>query len=220
MVRKRESKQMRNANQVRTLEEDFLNQVDKFTLADLTLEQLADRYKDIDRQSQMMKGLILLEARNRFSSNQEFGNWVVNIGLSDDSFQNRNLFMNLAKFFQHRKMSGISLTVAYEISRPSNEDIADKIYEYALNKNLTVAEIKKQIQIAKGLSLEENKIEPVAAESVLLPLEELDTFKQVILSDIEGLSEQNAIRVLQDCIKEVRLKKNSDRVSEDAGNNF
>ena len=87
MVRKRESKQIRNANQIRTLEEDFLNQVDKFTLADLTLEQLADRYKDIDRQSQMMKGLILLEARNRFSSNQEFGNWVVNIGLSDDSFQ-------------------------------------------------------------------------------------------------------------------------------------
>ncbi len=204
MVRKRESKQIRNANQIRTLEEDFLNQVDKFTLADLTLEQLADRYKDIDRQSQMMKGLILLEARNRFSSNQEFGNWVVNIGLSDDSFQNRNLFMNLARFFQNRKMSGISLTVAYEISRPSNEGIAKKVYEYALNKNLSVAEIKKQIQIEKGLTPE---VVITKAEPELLPLEDFDVFKQVVLADVEELSGIDAIRVLQDCIKELRAKK-------------
>ncbi|MEI6744613.1 MAG: hypothetical protein WCL34_01545 [Methylococcaceae bacterium] len=201
MVRKRESKQIRNANQVRTLEEDFLNQVDKFTLADLTLEQLADRYKDIDRQSQMMKGLILLEARNRFSSNQEFGNWVVNIGLSDDSFQNRNLFMNLARFFQNRKMSGISLTSAYEISRPSNEGVAEKVYEYALNKNLSVAEIKRQIQLEKGLTTE---VVITTAEPKLLPLEDFDVFKQAVLSDVGGLSGTDAIRVLQDCIKEIR----------------
>lgn len=210
MVRKRESKQTRNANQVRALEEDFLNHVDRFTLADLTLEQLADRYISIDRQSQMMKGLILLEARNRFASNQEFGNWVVNIGLSDDSFQNRNLFMNLARFFQNRQMSGISLTVAYEISRPSNEDIAEKIYEYALNKNLKVSEIKKQIK------LEKNKITPVQVqpkseelensnktESEILLKRDLNVFIEEVLSNVSELSNDEAIEVFNECIKKL-----------------
>lgn len=173
------------------MEEDFLSQVDKFTLADLTLEQLADRYKDIDRQSQMMKGLILLEARNRFSSNQEFGNWVVNIELSDDSFQNRNLFMNLARFFQNRKMSGISLTVAYEISRPSNKDIAEKIYEYALNKNLKVLDIKEKIKLGKNKSTT-SEIKPKnqeseginEIESEVLPEKDLSIFIEDILSNV------------------------------------
>lgn len=213
MVRKRESKQMRNASQVRTLEENFLNQVDKFTLADLTLEQLADRYKDIDRQSQMMKGLILLEARNRFSSNQEFGNWVVNIGLSDDSFQNRNLFMNLARFFQNRKMSGISLTVAYEISRPSNENIAEKIYEYALDKNLKVSEIKKQIKLEKkkittnGIQPQHNDLEDNKSVLEVLPAKDLSIFIEEALSNVVELTEDEAIKVFNECIKKLNTSK-------------
>lgn len=189
-------------------------------LSALTLEELANRYEEINQQSQLFKGLILLEARSRFLSNNEFGDWVQSVpSLCGDGNQVRNRYMNFAKYFKDKELLGISLTAAYEISAPVNEDVADKIYEYALNKNLSVAEIKKQIQIAKGLSLEENKIEPVTVEPVLLPFEDLETFKQVILSDIEGLSEQNAIKVLQDCIKEVRAKKNTIRVSEDASNN-
>jgi hypothetical protein len=214
MVRKRESKQMRNANQVKTLEENFLNQVDKFTLADLTLEQLANRYKDIDRQSQMMKGLILLEARNRFSSNQEFGNWVANIGLSDDSFQNRNLFMNLARFFQNRKMSGISLTVAYEISRPSNEDIAEKIYEYALDKNLKVSEIKKQIKLEKNkitineIQPQHNDLENINKSNLeVLPAKDLSLFIEEALSNVVELTEDEAIKVFNECIKKLNARK-------------
>lgn len=203
-------------------ENSYVDNTDDLT--SLTLDELANRYDSIEQQAQLFQGRILLEARNRFESDIAFGEWVTNVGgtLCSTTRQHRTRLMNLARFFDSRELTGISITAAYEISAPTNEAVADRVYEYALNKNLPVAEIKKQIQIAKGLSLEENKIEPVTTEEpVLLPLEDLDTFKQVILSDIEGLSEQNAIKVLQDCIKEVRAKKKNNEqpipASEDTG---
>lgn len=203
-------------------ETSYVENSDDLTL--LSLDQLADRFDSIEQQAQLYQGRILLEARNRFESDIAFGEWVTNAGgtLCSITRQHRTRLMNLARFFDSRELTGISITAAYEISAPINEDVADKIYEYALNKNLPVSEIKAQIQIAKGLSQKGNKTEPVTTEPVLLPLEDLDTFKQVILSDIEGLSEQNAIKVLQDCIKEVRAKKNNEQpipASKDAGNN-
>ncbi len=205
-------------------ESSYVDNSDDLTA--LTLDELADRFDSIEQQAQLFQGRILLEARNRFESDIAFGEWVVNVGgtLCSTTRQHRTRLMNLARFFDGRELTGISITAAYEISAPANEDVADKIYEYAFNKNLPVAEIKKQIQIEKGLSPEENKTETVAVESVLLPVEDLDVFKQVVLSDIKGLSDQSAIKVLQDCIKEIRGKKKNNEqsipASEDAENNF
>jgi hypothetical protein len=113
-------------------------------LKDLTLEQLADQYAQINKQYQMMKGLILLEARERFLSNNEFGDWVKSVhALCVDGQQVRNRYMNLAKFFKDRPMTGISLTVAYEISKPDNESIAEQIYNKAVNNNLSVEYVKE-----------------------------------------------------------------------------
>ena len=175
-------------------------------LSDLSLEQLADRFESIEQQAQLFQGRILLEARNRFDSDIKFGEWIIKIGgtLCSTTRQHRTRLMNLARFFENKELVGISMTVAYEISAPANEAIADKIYEYALNKNLSVAEIKKQIQIEKGLTPE---VIITKAEPELLPLEDFDVFKQVVLADVEGLSGTNAIRVLQDCIKDLRAKK-------------
>ena len=101
----------------------------------LSLNELADRYATIDQQSQLFKGLILLEARERFPSNNEFGNWVKTIqSLCLDRQEVRTRYMNFAKYFKDKDRTGISLTAAYEISAPTNEEVADKIYEYALNK--------------------------------------------------------------------------------------
>ena len=174
-------------------------------LSDLSLEQLADRFESIEQQAQLFQGRILLEARNRFDSDIKFGEWIIKIGgtLCSTTRQHRTRLMNLARFFENKELVGISMTVAYEISAPANEAIADKIYEYALNKNLSVAEIKKQIQIEKGLTPE---VIITKAEPELLPLEDFDVFKQVVLADVEGLSGIDAIRVLQDCIKELRAK--------------
>ena len=175
-------------------------------LSDLSLEQLADRFESIEQQAQLFQGRILLEARNRFDSDIKFGEWIIKIGgtLCSTTRQHRTRLMNLARFFENKELVGISMTAAYEISAPANEAIADKIYEYALNKNLSVAEIKKKIQIEKGLTPE---VVITKAEPELLPLEDFDVFKQVVLADVEELSGIDAIRVLQDCIKELRAKK-------------
>ncbi len=184
--------------------EQFINKAVTSDYSALTLDELAYEYESVDQQSQMLKGRILLEARNRFKSDNEFGDWVVAVGLSDTSRQTRNVYMNFARFFQDRDRTGISLTAAYEISRPQNSDIAEEIYNYSLFKNLSVAEIKKQIQIEKGLTPE---VVITKADPELLPLEDFDVFKQVVLADVEGLLGTDAIRVLQDCIKELRAKK-------------
>lgn len=151
MVRIRESKEERNANQLKKIEKNFTNQVDKFNLKDLSLEELATRYEDIDRQSQLFKGLILLEARSRFKSNNEFGDWVKSVQtLCLDAQEVRTRYMNLARYFKDKEMTGISITAAYEISAPINEAIADKVYEYAKGKNLKVAEVKQKIAELKN----------------------------------------------------------------------
>jgi hypothetical protein len=91
----------KNKNDLATLENNFIQSVDRTRLEDLNLDELANRYIEIDNQAHMMKGLILLEARNRFTSNNEFGDWVKSvIAICDDGFQVRNRLMNYAKFFK------------------------------------------------------------------------------------------------------------------------
>ena len=65
--------------------EEFANKVDNkiafsnpsrnIDLSSLSLDELAAQYIEIDRQSHILKGKILLEARKRFPSNNEFGEW-------------------------------------------------------------------------------------------------------------------------------------------------
>ncbi len=172
-------------------------------LSNLSLEELAARYGDIDQQAQLMKGAILVEARKRFVSNLEFSQWVDSMRtLCSDTPQHRTRLMNLARFFENREIIGISLTACYEISAPINADIADKVYQAALGKNLSVAQIKVEIAKAKGLLPE--SVNESSSEPELMPPEDLETFKQVVLLDIKELSLHNALAVLKDCIKEIK----------------
>jgi hypothetical protein len=179
-------------------------------LSVLTLEQLAARYEEIDQQSQLFKGLILLEARSRFPSNNEFGDWVQSVpSLCGDGNQVRNRYMNFANYFKDRDRTGITITACYEISAPINADIADKVYQVALNKNLSVAQIKAEIAKAKGLLPE--SVNEGSGEPELMPLEDISRFMEQVLADIGELPVNEAIRVLKECEKQ--LKKNSKTVS-------
>ena len=186
-------------------------------LSTLTLDDLANRYEEIHQQSQLLKGLILLEARNRFPSNNEFGDWIQTVhALSVDSQQTRTKFMNFARYFQHKERIGISLTACYEISAPVNEDVADKVYEYALNRNLSVADIKAKIKEEKKLlpileinseehdqeSFTETDHDTIKKEE-LMPREDVSEFVKLILSDVQSLSQNEAVRVLKLCLKEL-----------------
>ena len=185
-----------------------ITETSPLVLSDLSLEQLVDTYTQVDQQSQFLKGSILLEARKRLPSNNEFGKWVESVGtLCSDTKQTRTKYMNLAKYFKDKSYTGISLTCCYEISAPINADVADQVYGYALNKNLSVAQVKEQIQIAKGYLLSyviETTEESKAPE--LLPPEDMNRFKEQILLDIEGLAQHDAIRVLKACMTEVKNK--------------
>jgi hypothetical protein len=132
--------------------DDYLEGRQKNDLSTLSNEELIERYCDIEQQFQFMKGAILLELRNRFPSNIEFGNLVKSVSaLCADGHQTLNRYMHFANYFKDKDSTGISLTACYEISAPVNEDVADKVYEYALNKNLSVADIKAKIKEEKKL---------------------------------------------------------------------
>ena len=186
-------------------------------LTNLTKEELANRYVEINNQSQMMKGLILSQARERMPSNIEFGNWVKSVSaLCADGHQTLNRYMHFANYFKDKDSTGISLTACYEISAPVNEDVADKVYEYALNKNLSVADIKAKIKEEKKLlpileinseehdqeSFSETDHDTIKKEE-LMPREDVSEFVKLILSDVQSLSQNEAVRVLKLCLKEL-----------------
>jgi len=128
--------------------EDYQVDIDQ-DLTGLSLGELAIRYEEIDRQSHLLKGKILLEARTRFPSDKEFGQWVkathsLCVGSNQ---QTRNRLINLADRFGDDKydMDGISITAAYELSSPANVDIFEKVYKEVHGKNLSVKEVKALI---------------------------------------------------------------------------
>ena len=171
---------------LRMVEGEFIQSVDKTSLADLTLDELLNRYSEIDYQSHMMKGLILLEARSRFASNNEFGDWVQSVqSICLDSQPVRTRLMNFADYFKDKSTIGISLSGCYEISAPINADIADNLYQIALNQNLSVAQIKAEIAKAKGLLPE--SVNEGSGEPELMPLEDISRFMEQVLAEIGGL---------------------------------
>jgi len=108
-------------------------------LTALSSEELVLQFVEIDRQSRLFKGKILLELRHRFSSDKELGQWLSTHGLSVGNQQARNQLMHLAEFFQgDRDMKGISITAAYLISAPINKNESASVYKKVHGKNLSV----------------------------------------------------------------------------------
>lgn len=205
MVKVRVAQSVKDSRVVDKIEGRFVAGVEQNSLATLSLDDLAMRFVDIGQQAHLLQGQILLEARNRFPSDKEFGQWCT-LSLCEGSMQHRNRLMNLARYFKDREMLGISLTVAYEISAPANQDIADAVYQYTKGKNLKVVEVKEKIAELKtqaGIPLisKDEKIE------LFVLAEDLQTYKDLILDNVKNLSSQDAIRVLQSCLKEFQEKK-------------
>ncbi|MCF7970488.1 MAG: hypothetical protein K9L22_04900 [Methylococcaceae bacterium] len=128
---------------------DPIDPFDANLLKKLTLEELAVRYKEIDYQSQLFKGQILLEARDRFQSNIEFGQWL-SVNFTELNSSNTGKLINLARFFQgDRTLQGIPVSAGYLISAPKNKEIAEDVYREIKDKNLKLEEIKAVINSYK-----------------------------------------------------------------------
>ena len=128
------------------------NPFDTELLKELSLDDLVFRYKEIDYQSQLFKGQILLEARGRFLSNIEFGQWL-SVNFTELNSSNTGKLINLAKYFQGDKtLEGISISAGYLIASPNNREIADKVYKKIKNKSFRIEEIKALIAGYKNIS--------------------------------------------------------------------
>ena len=170
--------------------EEFANKADKkvavsnpprnLDLSALSLDELAAQYVEIDRQSHILKGKILLEARNRFPSNNEFGEWRSLNFNGRVTAQIATHLMNLAKFFNERRPLGnIPISAGYLIAAPKLEDIADVVYE-----RVTVID-KPSLNDVKAIISELNpeasieSIDEMSNETVLLHINKM-TKKQLI----------------------------------------
>lgn len=197
----------------------FIGAIEQDNLKTLSLEQLAQQFDDVEQQGQLLQGRILLEARERFRSDKEFGQWCSQ-SICLGSQPQRTRLMNLARFFEGRELEKISISAAYEISAPINADIANEIYEIARGKNMPLAEVRRQIALKKGVpnvSIVPTSVEPSvektsAAEMVTesLPIEinqsqivtsSIEKSKQeLIMAILEGLTSGEAKKLLRDCL--------------------
>jgi len=140
-----------------------LNPFSADALKGLSEDELVQRYKDVDQQSQLFKGQILLEMRSRFVSNIEFGQWC-SVNFTERDSSNTGKLINLARFFQGNKsLNGIPISAAYLIAAPGNKDISQKVYNQVSGKNLKLDEIKGMISNYridskhKGLEVDESQ---------------------------------------------------------------
>jgi hypothetical protein len=144
------------------------NPFDISLLKKLTLDDLVLRYKEIDYQSQLFKGQVLLEARERFQSNIGFGKWL-SVNFTELNSSNTGKLINLAKYFQGEKtLKGIPISAAYLIASPNNKEIADKIYKKIKHKNLKIEAIKQIIAGYKSLDIDsQDRQEKLADQDVI-----------------------------------------------------
>jgi len=192
-------------------EQEFLAKAEDYqqdinpNLSILSIEELALQYLEIDRQSHLLKGKILLEARTRFQSDKEFGQWVSTHSLCVGSQQSRNRLMHLASFFDdNRDMTGIAITAAYEISSPANEAKAAEVYKEVYGKNLSVKKVKELLQ-------GDIKKEVKGRKKTSLKYKEnvKNTAIDFIDNKMSGETDEFILDVLQGAIKYLNQKRSS-----------
>jgi hypothetical protein len=175
-------------------------EVTQHDLSKINIENLISGFDSVGEQTQLLQGKILLEIRKRcYREGTTLKDLISNLGIKHSSLlelspAQRNRLMNLAEFFNaERPMSGISVTVAYEISAPRNEAIAKELYAEAFEKNLTVNDIKEFIDILKDKS-ETTKLDYVRNVT-------LSEDAKKILAHVRSLNlnENTAIKALKEC---------------------
>ncbi len=189
-------------------EQEFLAKAEDFKpevnpdLTNLSIDELAFRFIEIDQQSHLLKGRILLEARSRFLSDKEFGQWVSTHSLCVGSQQSRNRLMHLADFFgSDRDMTGINITAASELRAPANSDRALSVYKKVYGKNLSVKEVKALL-IEKSIKQVEkkNRSQTIKNEVQLLAIKIVDKV-------MSGKTDTFKLDVLQNAINYINNKK-------------
>lgn len=120
-------------------------------LEEMSLEELAKVGNSVNKQAKLMLGMVLLESRTRFPSNNPFGQWCSD-NFGDVDVRSINNLVNLAKFFKDRPMENIGLSVGYILSAPAMEEHAEEAYEslIKIEGKVTVLAAKKALADLSG----------------------------------------------------------------------
>ena len=127
----------------------------EINMSKMSLDDLVIAFRKVEVRSDIVKGMVLVEARKRFDSDRDFGQWVKDNDMAEDSQQVRNTYMHVARFFGSRDTSGISVSVCQEIAAPKNKDVAEKAYQYALGRGLTKSDVIGYINQLRSALLED-----------------------------------------------------------------
>lgn len=135
------------------------------SLEGMELDELAAIGHSVDKQAKLMLGMVFLEARTRFPSNNPFGAWCAT-NFRDVDVRMVNNFLNLAKFFKDRSMEGIGLSVGYLLSSPMNEEYAAEAYDTLVSTGEKVTILATKLALSK---LGGGNTPPVPAPTPSLP---------------------------------------------------
>lgn len=136
-------------------------------LKKLTNDELIDRLEQIDNQATLIKWRILWALRQRFPSDRLFGQYIADLkatrAICAGSHQEINRALHAGRFCEkygitNLSSAGVLQSAVYALSRPSNETIADEVYNRVKNKNVPVKDVERYIEQAKAvLTIEQPK---------------------------------------------------------------
>lgn len=131
----------------------------------MTLDDLLDRLLQIENQSMLIKWRIWWAIRQHFKSDKFFGQYVAEIKndpahalcVGNMNQQGINRAYQAGQFCEKFKINdltkiGILPTAIYELARPQNSDIAEKLFKEVRHKGYPVAEIQRRIAQERAVS--------------------------------------------------------------------
>lgn len=149
-----------------TLEQSFSE------LKKMTLDDLLDRLLQVDNQATLIKWRIWWAIRQHFKSDKLFGQYIEDLRrkptptlcLSNMNQKAINRAWQAGQFCEKHKINdltkiGILPTAIYELSKPQNKDIAEKIFKEVRHKGYPVYEIERRIAQERAVATFEPEIE-------------------------------------------------------------
>lgn len=197
----------------------------------LSLDDLAQQYREIDQQSHLLKGKIILAARSKFNSDRQFGAWLSD-NLSDLNPKQAHRLMCLADFFNEKSnlsMKGISISACYELSAPKNRPIARDVYFEVAGRGLPLEEVREKLsnkfneyQVEQQKRLATDSSQSLDSEPILEVTDKIPEFEiaesdqktptfnhhaeqdRLINVTLAGLSNKEKLDFLAECIAVIK----------------
>jgi hypothetical protein len=172
-------------------------------------KNLIARFDKIEITSQLEQGQILIDlSKIAEMKSLYFKDLIkavaVNTSLEKITDQHRARLMRLSFFFiETRPMTGISVTVGYEIAAKKNEEIALKLYHEAVGNNLSVKEIQ---DLANQLRTTSTKLQRPRQNKVIALTPKASKLMEVVQEIAQD--KQEMFEILANCYEKLKEELN------------